>query len=142
MDPSLDWDKSFVSPSSKKQTKATLTDRATFWKSKKYRADIDCPDHVNIKTIPSSRGVEKSSRSIPLALQSEGTEKRTGTVESVCGVCCQSIDIWSESHIFCCIARRLSILIWSYCVQSGCWYCVVQQSGCLWSNLPSDMLGK
>jgi hypothetical protein len=31
MDPSLDWDKSFVSPSSKKKTKATSEDRATFW---------------------------------------------------------------------------------------------------------------
>ena len=32
MDPNLDWDKNFVSPSSTKKTKATLEDRATFWK--------------------------------------------------------------------------------------------------------------
>ena len=100
MDPLLEWDKSFVSPSSKKQTKATLTDRATFWKSE-YRADIDCPDRVNIKIIPFSRGVKKSSGSIPLASQREGTVTPTSTVESVCGVCCRAIDIWGESHNFC-----------------------------------------
>lgn len=33
MDPTLGWDKSFVSPSSKRKTKSTLEDRATFWKA-------------------------------------------------------------------------------------------------------------
>ncbi|KAL9190441.1 hypothetical protein ACHAXT_007652 [Thalassiosira profunda] len=32
MDPTLDWDKSFLSPSSSKTSKATLQDRAAFWK--------------------------------------------------------------------------------------------------------------
>ena len=31
MDPTLDWDKSFLSPSSNKTSKASLNDRATFW---------------------------------------------------------------------------------------------------------------
>lgn len=33
MDPNLDWDKNFVSPASSKESKATLDDRATFWKA-------------------------------------------------------------------------------------------------------------
>lgn len=31
MDPTLDWDKSFLSPSSSKTSKASLNDRAIFW---------------------------------------------------------------------------------------------------------------
>ena len=31
MDPTLDWDKSFLSPCSNKTSKASLNDRATFW---------------------------------------------------------------------------------------------------------------
>ena len=31
MDYTLDWDKSFVSPSSNKLSKSSLNDRATFW---------------------------------------------------------------------------------------------------------------
>jgi len=31
MDPTLAWDKSFLSPSSSKTSKASLNDRATFW---------------------------------------------------------------------------------------------------------------
>ena len=33
MDPNLDWDKSFMSPSSSKESKSTLDDKATFWKA-------------------------------------------------------------------------------------------------------------
>jgi hypothetical protein len=33
MDPNLDWDKSFISPSSSKASKSTLEDKATFWES-------------------------------------------------------------------------------------------------------------
>jgi len=38
MDPKLDWDKTFISPSSKKKAKSTLEDRATFWKYSKTAA--------------------------------------------------------------------------------------------------------
>lgn len=33
MDPDNNWDKSFISPSSSKKSKASLEDRATFWKA-------------------------------------------------------------------------------------------------------------
>ena len=33
MDPNLDWDKSFLSPSSSKKTKSTLEDKATYWQA-------------------------------------------------------------------------------------------------------------
>jgi hypothetical protein len=32
-DPTLNWDKRFISPGARKQTKATLDDRATFWRA-------------------------------------------------------------------------------------------------------------
>eukprot|EP00581_Thalassiosira_minuscula_P011101 CAMPEP_0183717988 /NCGR_PEP_ID=MMETSP0737-20130205/11377_1 /TAXON_ID=385413 /ORGANISM="Thalassiosira miniscula, Strain CCMP1093" /LENGTH=1003 /DNA_ID=CAMNT_0025947467 /DNA_START=197 /DNA_END=3205 /DNA_ORIENTATION=+ len=38
MDPTFDWDKSFLSPSSSKRSKATLEDRATFWKAPTRRS--------------------------------------------------------------------------------------------------------
>ena len=97
LDPSLDWDKSFVSPSSKKITRATLTDRATFWKDTD-RTDKGYPSLVNIAKLTVSDEMKKSKRSIPSASTIAQTVSRGNDIESTCGICSDPIDIWSESQ--------------------------------------------
>jgi len=41
MDPNLDWDKSFMSPSSSKESKSTLEDKATFWKATSASTNVE-----------------------------------------------------------------------------------------------------
>jgi len=55
----LDWDKSFVSPSSNKKSKSTLEDRATFWK----------PSSINIQR--GSTGVNRKMAASGTALRSK-----------------------------------------------------------------------
>lgn len=95
MDPSLDWDKSFVSPSSKKITKATLADRATFWKDTN-RTDRGNLSRVNTAKITISGEIQTSNRTIPSASTIAQTVSRGNDIESTCGICSEPIDIWSE----------------------------------------------
>jgi hypothetical protein len=101
MDPLLGWDKAFVSPSSKKETKATLTDRATFWKDNN-RYENYCPKRSNRKITSAPRVVENSRRTISSLSRTE-TVSHVDTLESFCGVCSQSIDIWGKSHTLYCL---------------------------------------
>ena len=95
MDPLLGWDKAFVSPSSKKETKATLTDRASFWKDNN-RYENYCPERSNRK-ITSAPGVVEHSRKTRSSLSRTEIVSHVDILESICGVCCQAIDIWGRS---------------------------------------------
>ena len=99
MDPLLGWDKAFVSPSSKKETKATLTDCATFWKDNN-RYENYCPKRSN--KITSAPGVVENSRRTISSLSRTETVSHVDTLESFCGVCSQSIDIWGKSQTLYC----------------------------------------
>ncbi|KAL3775586.1 hypothetical protein ACHAW5_003489 [Stephanodiscus triporus] len=64
MDPTLDWDKSFVSPSSNKMTKASLSDRATFWPVTSINAkDRICINPYRSTSKQPSGGIKKASKS-------------------------------------------------------------------------------
>lgn len=105
MDPTLGWDKSFVSPSCKKITTATLEDRATFWKSTSSTAR-DSPAHVNMKMTPAGVA-EQSNRSIQSAAERNDLILNANVAEPRCGVCSQSIDIWSK-------CRHPYFLLWNF----------------------------
>ena len=128
MDPLLEWDKTFVSPSSKKKTKATLEDRATFWNATSLA--YICHDHINIKISLSERerilkrqappnwvnnNIASSTKSNPSAIWAEPAaatserpklvSKSTEPAEMVaydeCGICCKTIDIWCKFNMSC-----------------------------------------
>ncbi len=129
MDPLLEWDKTFVSPSSKKKTKATLEDRATFWNATSLAYIRH--DHINIKISLSERErilkrqappnwvnsniAPSSTKSNPSAIRAESaatTSKRpklakkcTEPIETAshdeCGICCKTIDIWCKFNTTC-----------------------------------------
>jgi hypothetical protein len=64
MDPTLDWDKSFVSPSSDKMTKSSLNDRATFWPVTSINAkDRICINPYRSTSKQPSAGIKKVSKS-------------------------------------------------------------------------------
>jgi hypothetical protein len=126
MDPSLDWDKSFVSPSSKKKTKATSEDRATFWNASSLAYIHHGNIHIKISLSERERILQSqappnwmnnnvastSTKSNPLTNCSDKVADKTkrpklsSQVEPAvemnypdqCGICSESIDIWGELH--------------------------------------------
>ena len=92
MDPQLDWDKSFISPSCQnKKTKSTLACRATFWGETEEEAAV--------------RNLENARENAMRAKKSNGAlvsmdEDKFGN--SWCGICRNSIDIWNETGIATC----------------------------------------
>jgi len=128
MDPSLEWDKSFVSPSSKKKTKATLEDRATFWNASSLAYIHHGNIHIKISLSERERILQSQAppnwmnnnvastltKSNPSANRSETVAEEpkrpklssNDDVEPAvetnspdqCGICSESIDIWGELH--------------------------------------------
>lgn len=56
LDPNLDWDKSFLSPASSKKSKASLDDKATFWKPPASSRAKDAKEKALTATEQSDNG--------------------------------------------------------------------------------------
>jgi hypothetical protein len=69
MDPTLGWDKNFISPASGKTSKSTLDDKAAFWKAP---PSIQINTYIKAKSNknPSRRNAEKSQESAMVSTQS------------------------------------------------------------------------
>jgi hypothetical protein len=95
MDPTLNWDKAFVSPSSTKKSKSSLNDRATFWPATSSNMkDRKCMNPYRIASKQPPAMINKVSKS--------KSDCRHG---SKCGVCNECIDIW------CAYTHALSLLL-------------------------------
>lgn len=84
MDPTLNWDKAFVSPSSTRKTKSSLNDRATFWPA----TSTNLKDRACINPY---RITSKQPSAITNKVSGSKYNSRHG---SKCGVCYVCIDIW------------------------------------------------
>ncbi|KAL3808725.1 hypothetical protein ACHAXA_010891 [Cyclostephanos tholiformis] len=92
MDPTLNWDKAFVSPCSTKMTKSSLNDRATFWPAKSINAkDRTCINPYRFTSKQPSAIVNKVPKS-----------ENDCQLDSKCGICNVYIDIWLEKEIMPC----------------------------------------
>ena len=83
MDPDLDWDKNFISPSGRsKISKSTLDDRATFWGETSREAQARQLSNTRAHAMRS----KKQSNGIQAANSKDG--------DPMCGICRKDIDIF------------------------------------------------
>ncbi|KAL9187716.1 hypothetical protein ACHAXT_006094 [Thalassiosira profunda] len=93
MDPKLDWDKTFISPSClSRKTKSTLEDHATFWGESK--ADVGARNLANAR----SRAM-RSKQSSGLIADIDDLDKNVG---AACPLCRGAIDIFADEGIVNC----------------------------------------
>jgi len=82
MDPSLDWDKSFMSPSSSKESKSTLEDKATFWKATSTSTNVELGLQYEKVTKTKSKKKKTMSKKKQVATTT-GKNNKENTQQSV-----------------------------------------------------------
>ena len=82
MDPNLDWDKTFLSPSCSKISKSTLEDKATFWKAPSLTHQNNTKTSAARSTQCMSGETSSSNTVKPKTKSSEVRNKKANTITS------------------------------------------------------------